>query len=96
MSKLVLAFAFSLLACTAMAARPSTLNMTCGQARGLVATQGAIVLTTGRHTFDRFVADAGFCEWDEYADWAYAPTRDTPQCPVGYTCRYRPAPWEDF
>ena len=96
MLRLFLVFALSLVAFAAMAARPSTLNMTCDQARGIVASQGAVVLRTGQFTFERFVAYEGYCMFDEYADWAWAPTRDVPQCPVGYVCKYRPAPWEDF
>jgi hypothetical protein len=96
MLRLALSFVLSVATCGAMAARPSTLAMTCDQARGFVAAHGAVVLTTGPHTFERFVVHSGFCEWDEYADPAWAPTRDTHQCPVGYVCKYRPAPWEDF
>jgi hypothetical protein len=48
--------AFFLAALSAAVARQSTLSMTCNQAIALVATSGAIVLSTGRHTFDRFVA----------------------------------------
>ena len=42
--------------------RPSTLEMTCGQAAALVASQGGIVLGTGGYTYDRFVAHRGFCQ----------------------------------
>ena len=49
-----------LLAATApLAARPSTLGMSCRQAQNLVATQGAVVMTTGQHTYARFVAHPG-------------------------------------
>src|SRR3712207_8809967 len=57
-------------------ARPSTLAMTCREAAALVAQSGAIVLSTGKHTYDRFVANAGFCPHDDWADSAWAPTRD--------------------
>jgi hypothetical protein len=53
-------------------------------------------MSTGQYTYERFVAHWGFCNFDEYADLTAAPTRDYPRCPVGYVCRYRPAPWEDF
>jgi hypothetical protein len=79
----------------AMAQRPNTLAMSCAEARGLVNAYGAVVMTTGVHTFERFVASPGFCELGMYGQRASAPTRDTPQCPVGYVCYYRPAPWED-
>ena len=87
--------AASLLAATSLAqARESTLNMSCRQATALVASRGAVVLSTGRHTYDRFVARPGFCLFGEYADRAWAPTRDG-RCVVGYTCKARPAPWEE-
>lgn len=79
-----------LLAGTSMAqSRPSTLTMTCGQAAATVATYGAVVMTTGQHTFDRFVAHQGFCLPGEVADRATAPTLDSPNCAVGYTCEQR-------
>lgn len=70
-------------------ARPSTLSMTCAQAQATVASYGAVVLSTGPTTFDRFVAHNGFCLHGEIARTAYAPTLDTPHCPVGYTCEQR-------
>lgn len=80
----------------ALAQRPSTLGMSCAQARGLVAAQGAIVLSTGRHTYDRFVATPGFCSFGEWARPATAPTADTAQCPLGYVCQSGDPPWGDF
>lgn len=56
----------------------------------MVMARGAIVLGTGQFTYDRYVRDRDFCEIDEYLDPAYVPTRDTPQCFVGYTCRSGP------
>jgi hypothetical protein len=68
--------------------------MTCAQAAAAVAAQGAIVMSTGQHTYDRFVSSAGYCALGEYADLGWAPTLDSPRCTIGYVCRYRPAPWE--
>ena len=87
MRKLLLSAAFSLLAASATAQRPSTLAMSCAQAAGLVASAGSVVLSTGRHTFDRFVAGPGYCFLGEYAWPATAPTIDAPSCRLGYTCR---------
>ncbi len=61
--------------------------MTCGQARGVVFSRGAAVLGTGGATYDRFVRDRSFCEINETIEPAVVPTRDTPQCLVGYRCR---------
>ena len=69
--------------------RPTTTSMSCNQAGRLVASQGAIVLGTGGPTYDRFVRDRSFCEPTEIARRAFRPTRDNPQCLVGYTC-YEP------
>jgi hypothetical protein len=66
--------------------RMSTTNLTCAQARGMVASQGAVVLGTGGATYQRFVSHGGFCQRLETAQLAYAPTRDTPACPVGGVC----------
>lgn len=69
--------------------RPSTLNMTCAQAQSTVRSVGAIVLSTGPHTYDRFVANRRFCTPDEELVPTWARTRDTPQCMVGYRCEMR-------
>jgi hypothetical protein len=69
--------------------RPSTLNMTCGQAQSLVRSTGAIVLSTGGHTYDRFVAGRRFCAPDEEQIPTWAPTRDAAQCLVGSRCEPR-------
>jgi hypothetical protein len=92
-----LAFALAVLASASLGyARQSTLNMSCAQAAALVASQGAIVLTTGQHTYERFVAHPGFCMLGEYGKISYAPTADTPQCRIGYTCQYRPQFFDEF
>ena len=74
----------------ALAQRPSTLDMTCAQARSVVLRQGAAVLGTGGQTYDRFVRDRNFCEATEIGRRAFVPTRDTRACLVGFTC-YEPS-----
>jgi hypothetical protein len=74
---------------TGAMARPSTLAMSCGQAAGIVASAGGIVLGTGGYTYDRFVTHGGFCLRGEIEEPAWVPTFDTPQCFVGYRCRER-------
>nr|WP_243373912.1 hypothetical protein [Microvirga solisilvae] len=84
-----LALVLALLGCGAgvhAQQRPSTLNMTCGQAQRVILSRGAAVLSTGTYTYDRFVRDRGFCEFNEGVELALVPTRDTPQCPIGYRC----------
>lgn len=68
------------------AAPLATTQMSCPQARGLVARSGGIVLGTSGQTYDRFVSDRSFCEATEATKAAYAPTRTDPACFVGYTC----------
>jgi hypothetical protein len=66
--------------------RPSTLAMSCAQARALVASRGAIVLGTGPYTYDRYVAHQGFCPRDQITEPAYERTLDSPQCYIGSRC----------
>ena len=88
--------ALLLVATTApLAARPSTLSMSCRQAQRLVAREGAVVMSTGRHTYERFVATAGYCMTAEWAYSASAPTKDTDACPLGYICNTTPPIWYD-
>lgn len=70
--------------------RPSTPSMNCGQARQIVLSNGAAVLGTGQFTYDRYVRDRSFCEFNEVLEPAWVPTRDTPKCPIGYRCRSGP------
>jgi hypothetical protein len=65
----------------------STLSMTCDQARGIVASQGAAVLRTGPMTYDRYVRGSSFCALQETARPAWVRTADVVQCPIGAVCR---------
>ncbi len=88
MRRMAVLLAATLAASSAYAqTRPMTPSLTCNQARGIVFSRGAIVLGTGTHTYDRYVRDRSFCEINESTELALVPTRDTPQCPVGYRCR---------
>lgn len=80
------AIATAALAATAAQARPDTRAMTCGEARGLVEQAGGIVLSTGPHTYARFVANRGFCLRNQLTRAQFAPTRDVSQCFAGYEC----------
>lgn len=63
-------------------ARPDTRGMTCQQTQRLILRSGAIVLTTGQHTYDRYVADQRFCSTPYVPTWTSVRTKDTAQCPV--------------
>ena len=66
--------------------RPSTTSMACGAANGLVRSQGAVVLSTGRDMYDRYVAGQNFCGPGESARATFVPAADNPQCFIGYRC----------
>jgi hypothetical protein len=65
----------------------TTPAMTCAQARGIVASQGAAVLRTGPATYDRYVRDGSFCVLQETTRPAWVKTADVAQCSVGGVCR---------
>jgi hypothetical protein len=66
--------------------RPDTTTMSCQAAASLVGARGAIVLSTGPTTYDRYVLDEGFCTRDEITKPAFVPTADNRQCFIGYYC----------
>ncbi len=79
-----------LLAATpAGAQRPDLRAMSCPQAQALVASRGAVVMTTGQFTFERFVAHRGFCQREETTRRAWANTGDGVRCNVAYRCEFR-------
>lgn len=81
-----------LLAGTAAAAesRPDIRTMSCAEVRALVFQRGAVVVTTGDNTYERYVDDQLQCQpFDEIADPAVATTLDNPECWVGSICRNR-------
>jgi hypothetical protein len=66
---------------------PTILAMTCAKARGIVSSQGAVVLRTGPTTYDRYVRDGSFCALQEMAQPNWVRTADVAQCPIGGICR---------
>jgi hypothetical protein len=77
----------ALLSCGAIAeAKTSSKHLTCDQAIALVESKGAVVLYTGKYTYDRYVAHGGYCVSGEITQPAYVPTLDDDACFVGYTC----------
>ena len=74
----------------AVQARPDASRMTCSAVREVVFQHGAIVMSTGPTTFDRFVESQRYCQpVNEIATPAIVSTRDNPQCWIGYVCRDR-------
>ena len=93
MRYLTLVLAMLVLAGPALAARPDARKMTCHQARAMVQNRGAVVMTTGRFTYQRFVAHAGYCDYWERAVRAWTKTRDNPRCLIGNICEERMDPF---
>lgn len=63
-------------------ARPNSTAMTCAQVQSMITRQGAVVMSTGQYTFDRYVANLNFCQHGEVLYREYIPTRDTRKCRV--------------
>ncbi len=82
---LLAALALTLGSATLAQARPDTTRMSCGAVQNLVERAGAIVLSTGGHTYDRIVTHRGFCTPHEQTKVLYVPSLDG-ACEAGYTC----------
>jgi hypothetical protein len=74
-------------ASSAMAARPFAPAMSCRALTGMIKQNGAVVLSTSRTTYDRYVADRRYCERTEVTRPAWIASSDSDQCFIGYTCR---------
>ncbi len=68
--------------------RANTNGMTCGEARTIVRRSGAVVLSTGTYTYERFVKNRSYCELNQTVKRVYVSTRDDNRCNVGYKCVY--------
>ncbi len=84
-----LAPVLTLLPASAAVAQPrlQTTRGTCAEAMALVRTEGAVTLSLGGRPPERYVRDRSFCDLSEIAELRFVPTRDNPQCPIGYRCR---------
>jgi hypothetical protein len=68
--------------CTVAHARPDTRAMTCEQTRAFIDDAGAVVLTTGPNTYDRYVRSSAQCSFTERAELDFVKTSDDMSCPV--------------
>lgn len=68
------------------AAREDARTMKCSAAQVLVRKNGKVLLTTGTHTFDLFVAGRRYCIAGEKTVPALTETLDRKRCRVGYHC----------
>jgi hypothetical protein len=76
-------------AATSVHARPDARTMSCAQAQALVKKSGAVTLSTGTHTYKRYVSNPNSCGSDQQGGRASAPTKDKKRCQVGYVCRQK-------
>lgn len=77
-------------AAEAQSRRSDVRQMSCDEARSLVEQAGGIVLTTGQHTYDRYVSARMYCPMGLDIKDAWVATRDSDACRIGYTCVTEP------
>jgi len=78
------------LAATAVAeARPDVRSLSCARVQAMIDRNGAIVMTTGRHTFERFVNSRRYCENDQRVQPVRIDAADG-RCTVRGACRIDP------
>lgn len=87
MLRIMMAIAASaaLVAGAAAQGRPDSRQMSCAQVQDLIVQNGAVVLTTGQFTYDRYVSSLRFCSHPSIPVIDSVQTRDANQCPV-YRC----------
>ena len=78
-------------AANSQSGRPNSNAMTCGQVQSMISQRGAVVLSTGQYTFDRYVANLNSCQHGEVLRWDYVPTKDNRRCRVSRCVD--PQPW---
>lgn len=86
--RLALALSVALVApAGAQSPHPTTQRLTCADAMALVKGKGSVLISPGGGVAERFVRDRGQCNLTEIAELRFVPTRDNPECPIGYRCR---------
>ena len=74
---------------SAASARPDTRSFTCAGVQSFVNQRGAVVMTTGRNTFERLVSSVGFCEIGEGPTIARVQSSDRRDCAIRWKCQVR-------
>jgi hypothetical protein len=64
-------------------------SVPCAQLAATVRNRGAVVISSGPYTYDRYVNGGQFCVRPEIAVPTWINTVDAGQCFVGYVCRDR-------
>ncbi len=67
-------------------ARTNITSLTCGQAKSLIDRRGAAVITTGRHTYERYVKNRNFCEIGDRTRRQSVKTKNSNSCFIGFRC----------
>lgn len=67
--------------------RPDARQMSCPQVQEMIAASGAVVLTTGAHTYDRYVSTGLQCSMGESLAREYITTGDGNRCLV-HKCQF--------
>ncbi|MDB5533041.1 MAG: hypothetical protein JWO28_1356 [Hyphomicrobiales bacterium] len=80
-------FSFGLSGLAAAQERPNSVDMTCAQTAGIVASHGYAVIGTGPNVYDRYVASRAYCTPTENNEAAFVATADQRRCFIGYTCK---------
>jgi hypothetical protein len=80
-------FACALPGLAAAQERPNSLEMTCAQTAGIVASQGYAIIGTGPNVYDRYVSSRAYCTQTEINEPAFVATADQRRCFIGYTCK---------
>lgn len=70
--------------------------MRCEAVWSFVQSRGAVVMTTGRHTYDRIVSSRRHCHSDEVLQRHFAQAADSRRCFIGYVCRQPVRPLDFF
>lgn len=91
---MVLVGSLSMVAGAGAQGRPDSRAMSCARVQDLIANNGAVVLTTGQLTYDRYVVSRQFCSHPYVPVVDFIQTRDTDQCPV-YRCGNDLFPFDD-
>ncbi len=82
----VMAAATAAVAQTRQPRTAPTIRLTCAEAMDLVKREGDVTIAIGNAP-ERFVRSRNQCDFSEIAELRFVPTRDNPQCPIGYRCR---------
>ncbi|MET0312849.1 MAG: hypothetical protein ABW275_00495, partial [Hansschlegelia sp.] len=75
------------LGATSAEARPYAPKMSCSSLQSLLKERGALVISTGPNTYDRYVSDSRYCQRTQRLVPEWIQSADKPDCGVGYTCK---------